>query len=78
MMYIDFKTCLKKAAADHQKADQLLASLRADVNSYLLEKFGIALVATAIGAAAGGAVGYGVGAGMLTKTLHNTLIVLMS
>lgn len=78
MMHIDFKTCLKKAAADHQKADQLLASLRADVNSYLLEKFGIALVATAIGAATGGVVGYGVGVGMLTKTLHNTLIVLMS
>lgn len=78
MMHIDFKTSLRKATADHQKADQLLASLKADVKSYLLEKFGIVLVATAIGAAAGGAVGYGVGAGMLTKTLHNTLIVLMS
>ena len=59
MMHIDFKKSLKKASDDYQKADQALASLKDDVNSYLLEKFGISVLATAVGAA----VGYGVGAG---------------
>ena len=61
MMHIDFKKSLKKASDDHQKAEQALASLKADVESYLLEKFGISVLATVVGAA----VGYGVGAGML-------------
>ena len=60
-MHIDFKKSLKKASGDHQKADQALASLKDDVKSYLREKFGISVLATAVGAA----VGYGVGAGML-------------
>ena len=61
MMHIDFKKSLKKASDDHQKAHQALASLKDDVNSYLQEKFGIFVLATAAGAS----VGYGVGAGML-------------
>ena len=60
-MHIDFKKSLKKASDDHQKADQALASLKDDVKSYLQAKFGISVLATAVGAA----VGYGVGAGML-------------
>ena len=60
-MHIDFKKSLKKASDDHQKADQALASLKDDVKSYLQEKFGISVLATAAVAA----FGYGVGAGML-------------
>lgn len=65
MMCIDFKKCLKKVSDDQQKADQALASLKAGVKNYLLEKFGISVLA----AAAGGAVGYGVGAGMPMKKI---------
>ena len=60
-MHIDFVKCLKKASDDRQKAEQALASLKDDIQSYLLEKFGITVLATVVGAA----VGYGVGAGML-------------
>ena len=58
-MHIDFKKSLKKASDDYQKADQALASLKDDVKSYVLEKFGICVLTTAVGAA----VGYGVGEG---------------
>ena len=58
-MHIDFKKSLKKASDNHQQADQALASLKDDVKNYLLEKFGISVLATAMGAA----LGYGVGAG---------------
>ena len=60
-MHIDFKKSLKKASDDHQKADQALASLKDGVKSYLQEKFGISVLATA----AVTAIGYGVVAGML-------------
>ena len=58
-MHIDFKKSLKKASDNHQQADQALASLKDDVKSYLLEKFGISVLGTAMGTA----IGYGVGAG---------------
>lgn len=65
MMHIDFKTCLKKASDDYQKAEQAVASFKADARSYLLEKGCITAAASAMGAAAGGAVAYGVTVGML-------------
>lgn len=71
MMHIDFKKCLKKASDDHQKADQALASLKADIKSYLPKKFGISVLAVA----AGGAAGYGIEAGIPMKKSHKILIV---
>ena len=70
-MHIDFKKCLKKASDDHQKADQALALLKADIKSYLLKKFGISVLAVA----AGGAAGYDNGAGIPKKKSHKILIV---
>ena len=71
MMHIDFKKCLKKASDDHQKADQALALLKADIKSYLLKKFGISVLAVA----AGGAAGYDNEAGIPKKKSHKILIV---
>lgn len=62
MMHIDFKSCLKKASDHLTEADQALASLKADVKSYLRERFGFALVATAARATVECADGHGFGA----------------
>lgn len=64
-MHIDFKTCLKKASDDYQKAEQAVASIKADASRYMVEKGCITVAASAMGAAAGSAVAYGVTVGML-------------
>lgn len=75
MKHIDFKSCLNKASGHLTEADQALASLKADVESYLHVRFGFALAGTAARAAVGCADGHGFGAGMRKKKSHNILIV---
>lgn len=75
MKHIDFKSCLNKASNHLTEADQALASLKADVERYLHESFGIAFVATVARTVVGCADGHGFGAGMRKKKSHNILIV---
>lgn len=75
MKHIDFNSCLTKASCHLTEADQALASLKADVESYLHERFGFALAATAVRTAVGFADWHGFGAGMRKKKSHNILIV---